>query len=288
MKKERILVATDLAEVSSRALAKAIYLAQSLDCHLDILHIVEFSIFHNNKKERKLGKDALDKFLAQHYPELKNLSVKVEAFCRVGEVHEEIANFAKERMVKLVCIGFAGENHSLSEVLLGTNTKKIIRKCPVPVLVIKNDQMADYHQIFLPTDFSEPALKLAHFVSSVFTQAHYIFYHLVKQPLSVRLQYYGLDANQLAQYTHKQEEKAQDKAKSFLKDLEKLSKEHHKQIKQQSKMMLDTGTLSTARLMAMAAGENVSLIALPTSGKISFFALDVVESSNLDVLVWKL
>lgn len=52
-------------------------------------------------------------------------------------------------------------------------------------------------------------------------------------------------------------------------------------------MVLDSGILSYTRLLSVAESKNVSLIALPTSGKISFFALDVLQNAHVDVLIWK-
>lgn len=55
----------------------------------------------------------------------------------------------------------------------------------------------------------------------------------------------------------------------------------------QNEMVLDSGILSYTRLLSVAESKNVSLIALPTSGKISFFALDVLQNAHVDVLIWK-
>ena len=54
--KNRIAVATDFSQKSLMALTKAIYLAKKLQYTLDIIHVVEYSIFHNPKKDKKAGK----------------------------------------------------------------------------------------------------------------------------------------------------------------------------------------------------------------------------------------
>ena len=53
--KDRIVVATDFSQSSLASLAKAIYLAKRNKCTLDVIHVVEYSVFHDPKKDKKAG-----------------------------------------------------------------------------------------------------------------------------------------------------------------------------------------------------------------------------------------
>ena len=79
--KDRIVVATDFSQSSLASLAKAIYLAKRNKCTLDVIHVVEYSVFHDPKKDKKAGKEALAKFISDHFPKPE---VEISQFCYVG------------------------------------------------------------------------------------------------------------------------------------------------------------------------------------------------------------
>ena len=66
-----------------------------------------------------------------------------------------------------------------------------------------------------------------------------------------------------------------------------VSKEFLRNFTGKVEVVLDSGILSYTRLLSVAESKHASLIALPTSGKISFFALDVLQYSNVDVFICK-
>ncbi|MCL9820832.1 universal stress protein [Helicobacter sp. 14348-15] len=273
--KNRIAVATDFSQKSLMALTKAIYLAKKLQYTLDIIHVVEYSIFHNPKKDKKAGKEALAKFLTSHFP---NPEVEMQQFCYVGTIYKEINQHIKDRECRLLCVGATGETQHLTDILLGSVTKQIIKKSPIPVLVAKNETLPDYTNIFSPTDFSESSSKLAKVAKKFFPTAHLIFYHMISRPFEIRLGHYGANDEQISNFNQNTENKTKELAKKFLKNFS----EHKNEV------VLDSGILSYTRLLSIAENKNASLIALPTSGKVSFFALDVLENSKIDVFIWKL
>ena len=271
--KNRIAVATDFSQKSLMALTKAIYLAKKLQYTLDIIHVVEYSIFHNPKKDKKAGKEALAKFLTSHFP---NPEVEMQQFCYVGTIYKEINRHIKDRECRLLCVGATGETQHLTDILLGSVTKQIIKKSPIPVLVAKNETLPDYTNIFSPTDFSESSSKLAKVAKKFFPTAHLIFYHMISRPFEIRLGHYGANDDQISNFNKEAENKAKEVSKEFL---------HH--FAGKAEIVLDSGILSYTRLLSVAESKHASLIALPTSGKISFFALDVLQYSNVDVFICK-
>lgn len=272
--KNHIAVATDFSQNSLVAISKALYLAKKTKSTLDIIHIVEYSIFHNSKQNKKTGKEALAKFVLEHFP---NPEVTIQEFCYVGSIVKEICKHIKERECKLLCVGSAGENHHVTEILLGSTAKQIVKKSPIPVLVTKNESLPDYINAFSPTDFSHHSLKLAKITRKLFEDIKITFYHMINRPFEMRLGHYGADDDQITKYNKNSEEKAKEQSKKFLKELDKNN----------VNMVLDSGILTYERVLSVAESKNSSLIALPTSGNISFFALDVLEHSKFDVLIRK-
>ncbi len=272
--KNRIAVATDFSQNSLIAISKALYLAKKSKSTLDVVHIVEHSIFHDPKQSKRTGKEALAKFILEHFP---NPEVVIQEFCYVGSIVKGICKHIKERECKLLCVGSAGENHHLTEILLGSTAKQIVKKSQIPVLVTKNESLPDYINAFSPTDFSNNSLKLAKVTKKLFDNIKITFYHMINRPIEIRLGHYGADDEQISKYNKSAEEKAKEQSKKFLKELDKNN----------VNMVLDSGILTYTRLLSVAESKNSSLVVLPTSGKVSFFALDVLEHSNLDVLICK-
>ena len=272
--KNRIAFATELSQNSLIAISKALYLAKKSKSTLDVVHIVEHSIFHDPKQSKRTGKEALAKFILEHFP---NPEVVIQEFCYVGSIVKGICKHIKERECKLLCVGSAGENHHLTEILLGSTAKQIVKKSQIPVLVTKNESLPDYINAFSPTDFSNNSLKLAKVTKKLFDNIKITFYHMINRPFEIRLGHYGADDEQISKYNKSAEEKAKEQSKKFLKELDKNN----------VNMVLDSGILTYTRLLSVAESKNSSLVVLPTSGKVSFFALDVLEHSNLDVLICK-
>ncbi|TLD83547.1 universal stress protein [Helicobacter sp. MIT 11-5569] len=271
--KDRIVVATDFSKSSLTSITKAMYLVKKLKYSLDIVHIVEYSVFHDPKKDKKAGKEALAKFIADNFP---NPEVEISQFCYVGTIHKEIHKHIKNRECRLLVIGAAGETQHLTEVLLGSVAKRIVRKSEIPVLVTKNESLPDYVNIFSPTDFSEHSLKTAKATRKFFPNTNLIFYHMIARPFELRLGHYGADDDQISNFNKDSENEAKEISKKLLKNFPG-----------KSEVVLDSGILSYTRLLSVAESKNASLIALPTSGKISFFALDVLQNSHVDVFICK-
>lgn len=273
MMKNRILVATDFSKSSLTSLTKAIYLAKKQKCPLDVVHIVEYSIFHNAKRDKKAGKEALAKFIAENFPDPE---VEISQFCHVGSVHKEIHKHVAQRECSLLVIGATGETQHLTDALLGSVTKRVVKKAEIPVLITKDATLPDYANIFSPTDFSDNSLKTSKAVHKFFPNACLIFYYMILRPFETRLGHYGASEEQIVCFNKESEDKAKEASKKFL-----------KKVVGRSEVVLDSGILSYTRLLSVAESKNASLVALHTSGKISFFALDVLQNSSVDVFICK-
>jgi nucleotide-binding universal stress UspA family protein len=161
----KILYATDLSESSVHAFSYAVSLANLYGAGITILHVlVEFpgeeyitnmippSTWKNIKE--KHFSEAEDKLAAKKKDHMAMKEV-LHAFCeeakssaecddfttdeiviKAGAPAEMIVQTAKERNCDLIVMGTHGQG-ILSEVLMGSAAKWVIRHSPIPVLVIR-------------------------------------------------------------------------------------------------------------------------------------------------------
>jgi nucleotide-binding universal stress UspA family protein len=137
----RILVAHDFSSDSELALKYGVSLAQEYQAELHFLHVL-------SKEER----DQPEVVWAQAGSEsgYKNASLQLQAaipteaflWCKVvnavscGNAYQEVLTYAKEHEIDLICIGASGTRFILG-ALFGSNTNRVLRQAPCPVLVAR-------------------------------------------------------------------------------------------------------------------------------------------------------
>ncbi len=143
----RILVPIDFSEHSKNALQYAIPYAVQFKAHLDLLYVVEPTIypadfsfgqvgFPNIEEElRKRGSEELQSLVKN---EVKN-RVDAEATVRTGKPFYEIYEFAKEKNIDLIIIASHGHT-GVEHILFGSTVEKVVRRSPCPVLVVPSIQ----------------------------------------------------------------------------------------------------------------------------------------------------
>jgi len=137
----RILVAHDFSADSELALKYGVSLAQEYQAELHLLHVL-------NKKER----DQPEVAWAQAGSEggYKSAALQLQAaipkeaflWCKIvnavscGNAYQEVLTYAKEHDIDLICMGASGTRFILG-VLVGSNTNRVLRQAPCPVLVAR-------------------------------------------------------------------------------------------------------------------------------------------------------
>jgi len=137
----RILVAHDFSVDSKLALKYGVSLAQEYQAELHLLHVL-------SKEER----DQPEVAWAQAGSEsgYKNAALQLQAavpkeaflWCKVvnavscGNAYQEVLTYAKEHDIDLICMGASGAR-SILGVLVGSNTNRVLRQAPCPVLVAR-------------------------------------------------------------------------------------------------------------------------------------------------------
>lgn len=142
---KNILVPTDFSEQAENALKVAVQLAKKHKCELYLIHTLELPLqkvdplsSYQDLPEAmffmKLAHKHFETLLAKDY--LKGINVH-----EIVEFHETfrgVYQACKKHKIDLIVMGSHGAN-GFRELLIGSNTEKVVRTSEVPVLVIKKE-----------------------------------------------------------------------------------------------------------------------------------------------------
>lgn len=142
---KKVLVPTDFSECSGYATEVAAQICKYYNATLYILHIIELPIYGTDAFEpnivdikesaylQEMAKKNFKELVSKPY--LKDLEV-VEII-QYSNVFENISVGAKQHDIDLIVMGSHGSS-GFSDYFIGSNTEKIVRMSPCPVLTIKN------------------------------------------------------------------------------------------------------------------------------------------------------
>lgn len=139
----KILVPTDLSDLSIAAVEYAASLAEMCGAKIYMLYVVDGepnlafpaidryseTILRDSEEE---GKKQLHRFV---YWKLKEIGNVIEVV-RVGKAHVEIPRFAAEAGIDLIVMATHGRT-GLAHVLMGSVAEKVVRTSSVPVMTVK-------------------------------------------------------------------------------------------------------------------------------------------------------
>jgi nucleotide-binding universal stress UspA family protein len=171
----KILLATDLSARGDRALERAISIARRNHAALIILHVFEeldessltygtrvLPSWHRPPDAVTLMKRRIRQGLRSDLGDaVENAVIVVEA----GDPAQVIERVAASEQVDLVVTGIAREGMFASRpVVLGKTVEQLLRRLPVPILIVRDRVRDAYQHIVVATDFSESsghALQMA-------------------------------------------------------------------------------------------------------------------------------
>jgi nucleotide-binding universal stress UspA family protein len=162
---KKIIVPVDFSEHSDFALEAASNIARKYGSELIVLHMLELSnailTADNNALNEeaifylKLAEQKFEAFLDKPYLE----GLKVNPIIKHFKVWSEVNEVADEHKANLIVMGSHGTS-GVKEVLVGSNTQKVVRHSDIPVLVIKhNPILLDFENGVFASDFSEEAIS---------------------------------------------------------------------------------------------------------------------------------
>lgn len=163
---KRILVPTDFSEHAEDALKAAAQIAQKNNAEIILLHMLELPHQSNDAIMggisipesmlfMKKANEMLDETASKNYLE----GIPVTEVVKMDKPIHGITQISKDYDVDLIIMGSHGSS-GVEELLIGSNTEKVVRNSEIPVLVIKkNIPNFNASNIVFASDFSEEAKK---------------------------------------------------------------------------------------------------------------------------------
>lgn len=148
---KNFIVPHDFSDVADNALAHAITTAKFLNAKVIILHVV------NKEKEIDTAEQKLQKIVSKIEGDLE-VVYKV----RIGNIFEDIGEFAAEHHAELIFMGTHG-THGWQH-LTGSNALKVVTNSNVPFIIVQKAEVKEtgYDDIVVPLDLNkETKQKLA-------------------------------------------------------------------------------------------------------------------------------
>lgn len=182
---KKIIVPVDFSDHSEYALEAAASLAQKFDSELFVLHMLELSNAIISSASEALSQEAVfylklaeqkfETFLDKPYL----VGIKVTPIVKHFKVWSEVNDVATEHNANLIVMGSHGAS-GIKEVLVGSNTQKVVRHSDIPVLVIKhNPILLDFENAVFACDFSDeavtPYLKAKRTFDKLGTKTHLVY-----------------------------------------------------------------------------------------------------------------
>lgn len=273
MDNHKILIATDFSQKSFKIIEQVLHYIHNKHSELFIVHVVESSVFSQVKDIQTIRHKSFD-ILQHHFSSLK----ESQFYCVQGKIDEQIAYFVDKLDISLVVLGSSGERNHINKFFLGSNTKDIVRNLNTPSLIIKSARDLKFGTIMIPTDLSIESKQYIYEVAQFFSTAKIKIFYSYSVPFENRLNFYGLDKNEINLFQKNIQNVSLQEAHAFFDSLN---------IKNELELVTKEGSLDAQAFAKEASELKCDLIAVHTTGNFSFFAFDLVEHSHKNILIKK-
>ncbi|WP_065846070.1 MULTISPECIES: universal stress protein [Sphingobium] len=158
----RMALATDLSHRCDRALDRALLVARAWQAELTVIHALappetmtlfgslrDLPSWRRPPDPVRKARDRIYRDLVREDPHV-DIAVHVET----GSPAEVVLEAARESHAELIVTGVA-RDELLARMFLGDTVDRLIRKSPVPVLIVRDRAFEPYHTMLVATDFSE-------------------------------------------------------------------------------------------------------------------------------------
>lgn len=144
---KKILVPIDFSDHSRKALQYAIPFARKFNASIDLIYVVEPTVYPADFSFGQVGfpaiEDELRKRGAEELDDLirKDIAKQVPAkrAVRTGKAFYEILLYAKEEAIDFIIIATHGHS-GIEHALFGSTAEKVVRKASCPVLVVRTGE----------------------------------------------------------------------------------------------------------------------------------------------------
>ena len=163
---KQILVPTDFSEHAEDALKVAAQIAKKNNCEIFLLHMLELP---SQMSDAISGGSSIPEVMFfikkanETFQKIKENSylkgIKVSETVQFEKASNGILSFSKKNKIDLIVMGSHGSS-GIEEILIGSNTEKVVRLSDIPVLVIKKDiGKLEVKNFVFASDFSKEVKK---------------------------------------------------------------------------------------------------------------------------------
>lgn len=163
-----ILVPTDFSEQAGYALDLAVQIGKQSKAKILLLNVIEgmrnFSFNTMGEAESSAGEEAffIKKLIEQTRERLYDVKesmlkegLEIESIVEMGNPYQSIGSVVSEHNADLIVMGTKGTS-GLEELLIGSNTERVVRFAECPVVTIKEKvDLAKINKIVFATDLSD-------------------------------------------------------------------------------------------------------------------------------------
>lgn len=201
-----ILAPTDLSPIARHAVVRAAMVARELGARLALQHVVNVGALDvlrhlidagAGELQQKLLDEVREEVAALAQEIEERQGVRSELHLVVGNVLNEIASHADAIDADLLVMGARGAGF-VRELLIGSTTERVLRKCTRPLLVVKQMAHEPYRRVLVPVDFSPRSLDALRLAQRVAPQAEYVLVHAFEVPFEGKLRYAGVEESALS------------------------------------------------------------------------------------------
>ena len=161
---DRILVAVDFSPDAAAALKQAVWLARQTGVQIVLAHTIPdlsksvyWGPYEREMNQREL-RDRSDTAMRRMIVDLNAMDLDVKFETLLGEPFVEITHAVQEEGYNLVLAGTRGLG-KWEHFFVGSTAKRLIRKCPSSVWIVKVGHICPPKVVLAATDFSDVSLK---------------------------------------------------------------------------------------------------------------------------------
>lgn len=162
----KILVPSDFSAPSMEATKVALKIASQTNGEVIIAHMILIPLEFNAIAVRDRETDAQKKYdTLKHDIDLHDVKVTLRII--YGEITSSAKIIIETENVELVVMGTKGDS-GLHEILIGSNTEKMVRHSPVPVLAVRTSfELGSIKRILVPTTLALNQPKFMEYVKEL-------------------------------------------------------------------------------------------------------------------------
>jgi len=159
---KKILVPTDFSDFADKALQTAVSIAKKIKAEIFLVNVNEMSVaalpiaeyyYYDKEKEQsylQMVNESLDKTLKKITSDMDLGDVPIYTLVESGLLVDAIEEVTRREKIDLIIMGTQGATGT-KEMLIGSNTEKVVRNAPCPVLSVPNKVYDTFEKIVFPT-----------------------------------------------------------------------------------------------------------------------------------------